>query len=84
MGHSGYQINFSSLIFLANIHAKGNEVIKVLIRALVVGFVLLPFLSVNTLAQTRSEQIEELKRQIEEIERQNQEQIEELKKRLRL
>ena len=57
---------------------------KVSIRALVVGFLLLPFLSENVLAQTRSEQIEELKRQIDEIQRQNQEQIEELKKRLRL
>ena len=70
------------LIFIANIHAKGDGVIKVLIRAVVVGFLLLPFLSVHTLAQTRSEQIEELKRQIEEIERQNQEQIEGLKKKI--
>ena len=82
MGHSAYQINFSSLIFIANIHAKGDGVIKVLIRAVVVGFLLLPFLSVNTLAQTRSEQIEELKRKIDEIQRQNQEQIEELRKKI--
>ena len=70
------------LITLANIHANGDEVMKVSIRALVVGFLLLPFLSENVLAQTRSEQIEELKRQIEEIERQNQEQIEGLKKKI--
>src|SRR3989337_715958 len=82
MGHSAYQINFSSLIFIANIHAKGDGVIKVLIRAVVVGFLLLPFLSVNTQAQTRSDQIEELKRQIDEIQRQNQKQIEELKKKI--
>ena len=55
---------------------------KVSIRALVVGFVLLSFLSVNTMAKTRSEQIEELKRQIDEIQRQNQEQIEKLRKKI--
>ena len=82
MGRFAYQINFSLLITLANLHEKGDEVMKVLIRAVVVGFLLLPFLSVNTLAQTRSEQIEELKRKIDEIQRQNQEQIEELRKKI--
>jgi regulator of replication initiation timing len=55
---------------------------KVLISAVVVGFLLLPFLTVNTQAQTRSEQIEALKKQVEEIQRQNQRQIEELRKKI--
>ncbi|MBI2487293.1 MAG: hypothetical protein HYW01_10110 [Deltaproteobacteria bacterium] len=54
-----------------------------LIRAGAIGLLLLPlFLAVNSQAQSRNTQIEELKRQMEEIQRQNQQQIDELRRKV--
>jgi phosphate-selective porin OprO/OprP len=51
-------------------------------RVVVVGLLLLPFLTASSGAQTRSQQIEALRQQVEEIQRQNQEQIEELRRKI--
>jgi uncharacterized protein Yka (UPF0111/DUF47 family) len=55
--------------------------LRISLTLAVVVFMMLPF-AVNSEAQSRSEQIEALKRQIEEIQRQNQQQIEELRKKI--
>jgi hypothetical protein len=55
---------------------------KPIIRAVIVGLLIPPLLGVNSQAQSRSTQIEALKRQMEEIQKQNQWQIEELRKKI--
>jgi hypothetical protein len=55
---------------------------KALIRGVFFGFLILPILGGGTQAQTDGEQIEALKREIEEIQRRNQEQIDELRKKI--
>lgn len=50
--------------------------------AIAIVSLLIPVFAANSQAQTQSEQIEALKRQIKEIQRQNQQQIEELRKKV--
>jgi len=55
---------------------------KSIMRAAIVGLLILPLPGVNSQAQSRSTQIEALKKQMEEIQKQNQQQIEELRKKI--
>jgi hypothetical protein len=55
---------------------------RILIRAVALGFLILPLINANSTAQSRSEQIEALKKRMEDIQRQNQQQIEELRKKI--
>ncbi len=49
---------------------------------LATGFSVAPLFNISSSAQTRNKQIEELKKQIDELQRQNQQQIEELRKKI--
>lgn len=53
---------------------------KILLRVMIITMFLMSFFGMNSRAETQREQIEALKKQIEEIQRQNQRQIEELRK----
>ncbi|MGH7807312.1 MAG: hypothetical protein ACRENT_04395, partial [Thermodesulfobacteriota bacterium] len=54
-----------------------------LIRAAAIGLLFLPLFGVNSRAQARDAQIEELKKQMDAIQQQNQQQIEELREKIR-
>src|SRR5574341_380740 len=53
---------------------------KILLRVMIITMFLTSLFGMNSWAETQREQIEALKKQIEEIQRQNQKQIEELRK----
>lgn len=78
-----HKINFVSLSFLAKLTIKEEEAMNKMIRVAVIGLLLLPLLAINSQAQSSSAQLEELKRQMEQIQQQNEAQLEELRDKIR-